>query len=207
MRLPDRGWLQAQYASADPVHDFAHIERVVRLAEQIAQAEGADVTIVTAAAWLHDLPGVARGDHHRASAATAEGVLRELGWPDAAAQAVADCIRTHRFRVAEGGPQTLEAQCLFDADKLDAIGAIGVARAVVYAALHGAPFYARPSAQFLETGTRAVDELHSAYHEYWAKLRHIVGRLYTPTGRALGAQRQAAMDAYFVALAAEMGGE
>lgn len=206
MRLPDRAWLQTQYADADAVHDFAHIERVVRLAGHIAQAEGADATIVTTAAWLHDLPGAARGEHHLASAAAAEGVLRDLSWPDEAARAVAECIRTHRFRVAEGGPQTLEAQCLFDADKLDAIGAIGAARAVAYAALHGAPFYARPSAQFLETGTRAVDEPHSAYHEYLVKLRHIVNRLYTETGRALSEQRQAAMVAYFTALAEELDG-
>ena len=96
---------------------------------------------------------------------------------------------------------------VFDADKLDAIGAIGVARALAYAVQAGQPFYAEPSPQFVETGQTQPDEPHSAYHEFVFKLRNIKARMFTPTGKAIAAQRHAAMSAYFEQLQAEMQGE
>ena len=121
------------YQGADAVHDFDHVRRVLALAERLARAEGADVEIVRTAALLHD---AARGqgdrlaaDHAQAGAEIARRLL--AGHPPEKIEAVAHAIAAHRFR-AGPSPQTLEAMVLHDADKLDAIGAIGVARAFAF---------------------------------------------------------------------------
>ena len=200
------------YPQADAVHGFDHILRVLRLAERLALAEGADLEIVRAAALLHDAQDPQEGEgerltHHRASAAFAGRVLAADGWGAERIAAVQHCIRAHRFRDRREPPESIEAQVLFDADKLDAIGAIGVARALAYAVQAGNPFYARPSKRFLEHGETEPGEPHSAYHEYVFKLRRIQERLFTDSGRRLAADRHAAMAAYFERLAAELEGE
>jgi uncharacterized protein len=203
-----RSW----YQNTDAVHDFSHIERVYAMAERLALAEGADLEIVRAAALLHDADGTTPGsdvrvEHHLRSAEFAGKVLAEDGWSSDRIQAVKHCIRAHRFRDDREPPDTLEAKCLFDADKLDVLGAIGAVRVVVYAALAGTPFYSQPSQQFLVTGKEEPGELHSAYHEYLFKLRKIQDRLYTATARALAEERSRYLDEFFVQLQAEIKGE
>jgi uncharacterized protein len=195
----------------DPVHGFDHVQRVVRLAEQIAQAEGADLAIVQAAALLHDAQDFSkqpdtdpRAVHHHASADFSAEILASEGWSADRIAAVQHCIRAHRFRDRSEPPQSLEAKVLFDADKLDAIGAVGVVRAVGYALTHGSPPYTEPSARFLATGETLPGEPHSAYHEYLFKLRKLKDRLYTPTAQAIAADRHRVMEEFFEQLAAEM---
>ena len=147
-----------------------------------------------------------RMTHHLSSAEFAAQVLRAEGWPDERIAAVQHCIRAHRFRDRQEPPATLEAQVLFDADKLDAIGAIGVARAIGFAVQAGQPAYASPSAQFLETGELQPGEPHSAYHEYLFKLRKIKERMLTASGRKLAEERHQVMAEFFERLAQEMGG-
>ena len=164
-----------------------------------------------AAVLLHDVEGDAtdqesRYAHHEISAAFARKVLSTKGWPEEKIDAVVHCILAHRFRRGES-TKTVEAQVVFDADKLDAIGAIGVARAVAYATQAGEPFYTEPSAQFVESGERQPGEAHSAYHEFIFKLRNIKKRMYTPTGKAIAEQRDRAMAVYFEQLKAEIQGE
>jgi uncharacterized protein len=200
------------YPDADPVHGFDHVLRVYRLAERLARREGADAQIVLAAVLLHDAQGSSAGqaatrlDHQHASAEFAGQILQAEGWPETRIVAVQHCIRAHRFRDDREQPATLEAQVLFDADKLDAIGAIGVARAVAYAALAGQPAYAAPSPRFLESGQLIPGEPHSAYHEYWFKLRKLKGRLYTQTAREIAEQRHAYMAEFFDRLRQEIQG-
>lgn len=205
-----KGW----YAEADPVHDFDHVLRVYRLAERLGKAEGADLRILRAAALLHDSRGSApggdgedRAGHHIASALFAGEVLREKGWAEADIKAVQHCIRAHRFRGKEDAPKTLEAKVLFDADKLDVLGAIGAARTIAYAALDGQPAYAEPSQWFLETGEKEPDEPHSSYHEFLFKLRHVKDRVFTESGKALAEARHAYLMGFYEQLQAEVRGE
>ncbi|NSW53056.1 MAG: HD domain-containing protein [Anaerolineae bacterium] len=200
------------YDGSDPVHGFSHIERVYRLCDHIGRAEGAEMEILLTAALLHDVAGAdedseRRENHHRHSADFADTWLAEIGWLPERIAAVSHCIRAHRYRDETESPAMLEAKVLFDADKLDSIGAVGVARAIAYAALQGNPFYAVPSAQFLADGNHAPGEVHSAYHEYLFKLRRIHQRLLTPTGQALAWQRHSAMADYFERLSQEVNGE
>jgi uncharacterized protein len=201
--------VKARYP-ADPVHGFDHVLRVTRLALRLAEAEGADREIVWAAALLHDVPVPAaegRADHHLASAQLAAELLAAEGWPPARIAAVRHCIEAHRYRDQRIPPQSPEAQVLFDADKLDALGAIGVARVIAYAVQAGQPIYVEPSAQFLATGELGPDEPHSAYHEYLFKLRKLEARLFTHSARRLGAERHAYLAAYFSRLQQEIAGE
>jgi uncharacterized protein len=200
------------YSETDGVHGFAHVLRVVRLAERLAQAQGGDMEIVRAAALLHDVNGAQAGEaerlgHHQAAAEWAGALLREEGWTEERVRRVQHCIRAHRFRDRSEPPQTLEAQILFDADKLDAIGATGAARAIGYALQAGQPVYAQPSQKFVESGELEAGEAHSAYHEYLFKLRRIRERLYTPLAQQIAAGRQAVMEDFFTALRAEMEGK
>lgn len=206
---------RAWYSDADPVHDFSHIQRVYAMATRIARAENADLEIVQAAALLHDAEGSAPGEHntegrathHLSSAEFARDILQQAGWPEERLEAVLHCIRAHRFRSGREEPATLEAKVLFDADKLDVLGAIGVARTVAYAALDGQPFLAPVSDQFVHTGQKEEGEPHSSFHEYIFKLRKVKARLYTATGKKIAEGRHTYLAEFYKRLQREYKGE
>ncbi len=202
------------YPDLDPVHGFDHVLRVYRMAERLALVEGADVEIVHAAALLHDAEGsataggeIGRSNHHHASSEFARQILEAENWPPERIAAVQHCIRAHRFRDNSEPPQTLEAKILFDADKLDVIGAIGVVRTVAFDIVVGQPVYSEPSQLFISTGEKEPGEPHSSYHEYIFKLSHIKDRLFTAAARAIAEERHQFMAEFFSRLAAEERGE
>jgi uncharacterized protein len=212
--MPDIETARTWYPEIDPVHGFDHILRVYRMAEKLAITEGADLEIVRAAALLHDAQGSqttggesGRQDHHHASSNFAEQVLQAENWPAERIEAVQHCIRAHRFRDNSESPQTIEAKILFDADKLDVIGAIGVARTIAFDVVVNQPIYAEPSPQFMESGVKEPGEPHSSYHEYLFKLSKIKDRLFTTTARGLAEDRHQFMAEYFNRLGAEERGE
>ena len=205
-----RSW----YQDADPVHDFDHVLRVHRMAQRIGALEGADLEILQAAALLHDSRGSAPGGegsprvaHHIASAVFAGEVLTRKGWQQEKIEAVQHCIRAHRFRGEDNPPQTLEAQVLFDADKLDVLGAIGAARTIAYAALERQPAYAEPSEHFRQSGETLPDEPHSSYHEFLFKLCKVKDRLFTQSGQAIAKARHNYLVNFYEQLQAEVRGE
>jgi uncharacterized protein len=132
--------------------------------------------------------------------------LEAEGWPPEQIAAVLHCIRAHRYRSTEA-PQTLEARVLFDADKLDVLGAFGIARTIAYAVQAGQPIYAKPSEKFLTTGQTIPGEAHSSYHEFLFKLRHVRARLYTKTARSIADERHEFLVRFYQQLVAEEAGE
>ncbi len=199
---------RAWYPEYDAVHGFEHIERVYKLCEKICPLERADMEILLAAALLHDTSGSHpgegnRNDHHLRSAEFAEAVLLKEGWEPDKIHAVQHCIRAHRFRKDES-PQTIEAKVLFDADKLDVIGAIGVTRALAYAFQEKQPAFAVPSKEFIKSGNKEAGEPHSAYHEYVFKLKKISEVLLTETAKEIANHRQKYLNGFFEELADEM---
>lgn len=192
---------RAFYVHGGSSHDFEHVLRVTALAERIARAEGADLAIVRTAALLHDVAeSQGREQHHRASAVRAREILSDQS--PQFIEAVAHAIEAHRFR-AQPDPQTLEAQIVFDADKLDITGAIGVARAFAYAGEHGNVLWNTPWREIAAGGGDAISRptaLGAAYtpsHEFVYKLDRITGRLYTAAARAIAGEREAFMRAFF----------
>ena len=201
---------RAPYAGADSVHDFDHILRVLALAERIAAAEGANLAVVRVATLLHDWGRAEATALQRDHAAEAARRARELlqGADPAWVEAVTHAIAAHRFRSAPE-PQTLEAQVLFDADKLDAIGAIGVARAYAYGGAHQQRLWAPIETVDLARWDREGDasDQHTPVHEFLVKLSRLKDRLYTRTGRALAEDRHRYMADFFQRLDAEVRGE
>lgn len=200
------------YPNGDAVHGFDHIERVYGMCQRIGREEGADMEILLAAALLHDSQGShpgqgQRNDHHLRSAEFAAEVLAAEGWGEERIRAAQHCIRAHRYRDLSEQPATLEAKILFDADKLDVLGAIGVVRVLGYAQQAGQPAYAPPSQAFIRTGEDQPGEPHSAYHEHLFKLRNVHKRLFTNEARRIAADRSAFLDAFFERLIDEFSGE
>ncbi len=194
-----------------PSHDLDHVRRVVALARHIARVEGADEAIVACAAWLHDME---RGredaggeDHAVAGARMAREALPRSGlFSPVDVDAIADAIASHRFRSGPP-PASMEARCLFDADKLDALGAVGVGRAYMMAGEHGQRLHSEVDGREVPRHVGEID--HSTYspvEEYTVKLRHLPDRMTTDEGRRLAERRSAFMASFFEELEAEVEG-
>ncbi|MCQ2397323.1 MAG: HD domain-containing protein [Lentisphaeria bacterium] len=189
-------------------HDWDHTLRVLKSALDLGRIEGTDESVVTVAAILHDIARpVEMRDHGRSDHAfigaqmaydylAAEGVRDDV-WR----RHVADCIRTHRYRSRTGeAPATVEAKVLFDADKLDSLGAIGLARAFHFAGKTGARVH--NSAEEALAGESYGRE-DSAYREYLVKLKYLPEAMLTKAGRETARARHEFMKRFFDELDAE----
>lgn len=203
------------YQSGDAAHDFDHVWRVTQLAVQLAAAEGADVEVVTVAALLHDVPveheafrrqhAVAvRRAHHLAAAAFARDYLLKCDMPEPQIANVVHAIEAHRFRDQSIQPESLEAQCLYDADKLDSMGAIGVARAFAYAGSHNSRLYTTAWRDVPPATAKPAGTNYTPVHEFVYKLQRLLETLHTATARQIGQQRHKFMLKFFEQLDAEM---
>lgn len=201
------------YTESDTAHGLDHVLRVWRLALRIGAEEGADLEVLQAAALLHDVgrpEELATGAcHAQVSAAMAREILSARSAP-ARIEEVADAIARHRYR-SSLLPETLEARVLFDADKLDAIGAIGVARAYAIAGAQGQHLWAKPPDEAVdrrpETGRHDLhDAAHTPVHEFRFKLVKLAGRMFTATGRRMAQDRHRFMVAFFERLEREVEG-
>ena len=199
------------YETGDAAHDFDHVWRVTQMAIKLAQAEGADPTLVRLAALLHDVPvphakhetnESVRKSHHFAAADYAGRLLRARGMGTKAVEAIVHCIEAHRFRERSVQPQTLEAKCLYDADKLDSIGMIGVARAFAFAGTHNNRLWTTPWPQIDSIPKEKSD--YTPVHEFVYKLRHILSTLHTNTAQRIGKARHDTMVEFFNRLDTEI---
>ena len=195
----------ARTITHEPAHDYLHVRRVVMNARHIAEAEGADRFVVTAAALLHELFNHPKGhpESHLSGevcAAEACAVLREAGCPSKYIEPVCYAIRVHSF--SRGiVPDTLEAKVLQDADRLDAIGAIGVARCFATCAQMQRPFY-EPSDPFCHA--REPNDKEFGLDHFYKKLLRVPGTLHTRTAHGLAAERIAFMNDYLEHLRREL---
>lgn len=194
-----RRWTEAHFLSAPGSHDWEHTLRVHRLCLKIGPKEGADMTTLQAAAFLHDIGRSAQDEsngsvcHAEKGAAMAAEVLDGIDFDDARKRNILHCIRSHRFR--NGYHQkTTEARVLFDADKLDAIGAVGVARAYLFAGELGACLH-NPHLPVEEAQPYSRDD--TGYREYVVKLSKIRQRMLTHEGQRLAEQRHDFMVRFF----------
>lgn len=200
---------QANFSHARGSHDWDHTVRVHRLSRRIGIAEGADLLVVEAAAYLHDI-GRAHQDrsngrfcHADKGAAVARELLRHYPLSVNRYENIIHCIAAHRFRRGEP-PRTLEAAVLFDADKLDAIGAVGVARAFLFAGELGARLHS-PEVDVTQAPAYSIDD--TGYREYVVKLSKIRQRMLTATGRRLADERHRYMADFFERFLEEYEGE
>lgn len=182
----------------DGSHDLAHIARVFRNAMRIAKTETADARILAAAVLLHDCVSVEknsplRAQSSRLAADRAAGILDGLGWSGVDCARVHHAVVTHSFS-AGLTPQSAEAKILQDADRLDAIGAIGAARCFYTAGRMGSALYdpADPEAR-----QRPIDGYAFALDHFPEKLFRLADGFQTDTGRAMAQERHRRLTAIY----------
>ena len=191
----------------DSAHDKEHIYRVLYNALEIAKGEeGVDYDVLITACLLHDIgrkeqfadPTVC---HAAAGAEKAYRFLADHGFDIEFAEQVRHCILTHRFRKASQ-PQTVEAKILFDADKLDVTGAIGIARSLMYKADMAEPLYQVLPDGSISNGTEDLGP--SFFREYKFKLEKLYDKFYTARGSQLAQTRRAIAAAFYESLYREV---
>ncbi len=201
--LVARDWADAP---PDPAHDLGHLARVWANAQRIAAAEGGDLEVLCAAAFLHDLVALPKThpDRARASRLSAERavvLLAAEGFDAAKLPAVAHAIAAHSFS-AGIACETLEARILQDADRIEALGAVGLARMFLVAGSSGGAMAhgLDPMARH-----RPLDDRAFALDHLETKLLRLPARMQTATGRALAEARADVLRAFRAQLLAEMG--
>lgn len=192
---------------ADSAHDREHVYRVLYTALDIAEGEEqVDRAVLITACLLHDIGRQAQfADpslcHAKVGGEMAYSHLLEIGFSEEFAGKVRHCIETHRFR-KNNPPATVEARILFDADKLDVTGAIGVARTLLYQGQTVRPMYTLTEEGVVCDGTGDCSD--SFFREYKFKLENIYDRFYTSRGREEAQKRKAAAEAFYDSLLTEV---
>jgi uncharacterized protein len=192
-------------AHAEPSHDMQHVLRVCGNARRLAAAEGAAEDVVLAAALLHELFNYPKGhpESHRSGQVCAEHarkVLLEVGAARELLEPVCTCIREHAFS-AGVSPGTAEGRVVQDADRLDALGAIGVARCFATCASMGRPFY-DPQDPFCRA--RPPDDKQWGLDHFYRKLLRLGDGLHTPAARAMAGERVAFLRLFLEQLEREL---
>ncbi|MFL7838436.1 MAG: HD domain-containing protein [Candidatus Promineifilaceae bacterium] len=189
----------------DPAHDRGHVLRVVANAKVLAAKDGARLDIVIPAAWLHDCVIVPKNSEQRQRASVmaarrAAAFLKESGYPAENIAAIEHAIAAHSFSAGIEA-ETLEAKVVQDADRLDAIGAIGIARCFAVGGALGTPFY--------DLGepfpvTRQANDREFVVDHFYVKLFKLVDQMGTPAGRQEAERRTAVMRQFLAQLGDEI---
>lgn len=184
----------------DAAHDKEHVYRVLYHALEIAKTEShVNYDVLIAACLLHDIGRKEQFEnpalcHAAIGSEKARQFLLANGFEEAFAEQVGQCIRTHRYRKSDP-PQSLEAKILFDADKLDVSGAIGIARTLLYKGIVAEPLYSLLPDGTVSTGEQ--DATPSFFQEYKYKLENLYSHFYTEKATEMaGERRRAAVDYY-----------
>lgn len=185
-------------------HGMDHIMRVYNMCLALAKGEKVDLEVLKAAALLHDVGGSremkdssGKTDHAVEGAKMAAPILRKLGFAEKKIKYIQNCIVSHRYR-SDNQPETIEAKILFDSDKLDVLGAIGIARGLAWVGKNGAYIYRKTSLEKYakenltggKLGGRIKDKTkHSPQMDFETKLKFIPGKLYTKKAKKIGKER------------------
>lgn len=176
----------------DPAHDLQHIQRVVLNTRQLAAGENLGLDVLLPAAWLHDCVHVAKDSPQRSQASViaaerAVTFLRENNYPAEHLDAIHHAISAHSFS-AKITPRTLEAAVLQDADRIDALGAVGLSRCLMLGGYMGSSLMSEED-PFCET--RTPDDARYCVDHFFAKLLTLQDTMQTKAGRALAKERTA----------------
>lgn len=198
------------FSTAKGSHDWEHTQRVFNLCMRIGKKEKADMEILQLAAILHDigrgLQDKSNGKicHAEKGAILAEGLLKRYNVDKGKINKIIHCIETHRFRNNKA-PQTKEAKILYDADKLDAIGATGIGRAFLFAGEIGAKLHNDKNVTIEKTKPYTKED--TAYREFIVKLKKVKDTILTKEGKRIAKERHDFMVQFFDRLNKEVEGE
>jgi uncharacterized protein len=217
---------EKEMEGASPAHDINHVMRVYNLCLKLAKYEpNVDLDILRTVALLHDIARTREDktghthvldvDHAVLGAEISDKILRELGYPEEKIERIKHCIASHRFR---GGnpPNTIEAKILSDADKLDVLGATGIARSFTIGGECGQKIYSdTPVDEYIKenlVGGKANGRIinpskHASNLEFETKFKHIPDKLYTEKAREIAGERLEYMKQFFERLKREIDGQ
>lgn len=192
--------------ATDGAHDLGHLDRVWKSCRLIALDEAADLDILAAAAYFHDAVNLPKNspDRARASRLSADLAVAELaamGFPEAKRAGLHHAILAHSFS-ANIPPETAEAKILQDADRLEALGAIGIARMFLISGQMGGGLFDAEDPMALN---RPLDDRRFALDHIQVKLARIAETMQTATGRAIAAERLEWMESFRTRLLSEIG--
>lgn len=193
----------------DSAHDREHIYRVLYVALDIARTEcNVDYDVLITSCLLHDIGRKEQFEnptlcHAEVGAEKAFHFLIDAGYENSFAGKVSNCIRAHRFR-SSTPPDSLESKILFDADKIDVTGALGIARTLAYTGKIGEPLYSLESSGKVSDGVG--DTVPSFFQEYKYKLENLYSGLFTSRGKEIAAERQNAAVSFYNAMLEEVSG-
>jgi uncharacterized protein len=199
---------QKFFRNARGSHDWDHTERVYRLCLRIGRREKADLEVLKLAALLHDIGreeedlSGGRTCHAEKGGVLAARLLRKHGVGAERIAQVVRCIKTHRYR-GRLVPDSLEGKILFDADKLDSIGAVGIGRAFLFAGEVGARLH-DPGIEVWKTKPYTKED--TAYREFLVKLSRVKGRMFTAEAKRIAGERHKFMTDFFRRLNKETAG-
>lgn len=192
--------------ASDPAHDITHVTRVVQNTLILTEAENGNTAISIPAAWLHDCVSVAKDSPLRKQAsklAADEAVrfLESINYPPELLPQIYHAIEAHSFS-ANIPTQTLEAAIVQDADRLEAVGAIGIARCFLTGGSMGTPLY-EPSDPFADD--RELDDRRFTLDHFYCKLLGLADTMKTEAGKAEAIKRTDYMKAFLQQLGMEIG--
>ncbi|WP_339493598.1 HD domain-containing protein [Pseudomonas sp. RA_105y_Pfl2_P56] len=192
--------------SDDGAHDLAHLQRVWHNVRTLQAEEGGDLEIMLAAALLHDCVAIEKNSPQRSQASRlaaekASTVLAELNWPSAKIAAVAHAIEAHSFS-ANIAALTLEAKIVQDADRLDSLGMLGVARTFYVAGRMGSALYDPLDPEAKE---RNYDDTRFCLDHFQTKLLHLADGFQTAAGQRLALIRHQRLKGFMEQLKEEIG--
>ncbi len=196
------------FENAKGSHDWEHTERVYNLCMHIGKEEKADIEILKLSAILHDIGREyqdktnGRVCHAEKGALLARELLGKHAMDKERIDKVIHCIECHRFR-GDRIPQSKEAKVLYDADKLDSIGAVGIGRAFLFAGEVGAQLH-NIGVDLKKTKPYTKED--TAYREFMVKLKKVKDRMLTEEGKRIAEERHAFMEEFFDMLNKEING-
>lgn len=191
------------FVGASGCHDWSHVERVCNLALEIGKEEGADLDILIIACLLHDIGRKeemkSRGKfcHAEKGAELANKILHKYKIDQKSIDNICHYIISHQYR-NQNIPKTIKAKVLFDADKIDSIGAVGIGRDFLFAGYLGHSMYTGNEKKLIELKkdqSYTIDD--TAIMEYEFKLKNIKNKILTKTGKKIAKNRHDFMVAYF----------
>jgi len=177
-------YVKKRLAQNDPAHDFEHISRVLKNAIMISKKENASVRMITAAVLLHDLVSYPKSDPRSKNSSTesaekSRGILKKYGFSQDEIDTISDAIRDHSF--SRGAtPKTIVGKILQDADRLDALGAIGIARTFAVGGAEDRPFYNNADPFCIK---RTPDDKSWTLDHFYKKLLLLEKTMNTKTGK------------------------
>ena len=188
-------------------HDWEHTQRVIHNAELLMKDESdIDRDIVRISALMHD---IARADeiaikgkecHAKRGAEITDKILKLENVSDKTREKIVSCVGKHRYR-SDNEPVTIEEKIVYDADKLDSVGAVGIGRAFLFAGRNGAKLH---NTEDEALNSKSYSEEDTAYREYLVKLRHIPEKMKTEAGRKIAEERVKYMKNFFEKLEEEV---